>query len=60
MQEQTTVALLGFEAHCTGRSELAANTPVRLDLRPWQRFGAKWIPVRVKKTRQNKILELRF
>jgi hypothetical protein len=25
-----------------------------------ERFRAKWIPVRVKKTRQNKNLELRF
>jgi hypothetical protein len=25
-----------------------------------ERFRAKWIPVRVKKTRQNKKLELRF
>src|SRR5262249_52088733 len=28
--------------------------------RPLERFRAKWIPVRVKKTRQNKKLELRF
>jgi hypothetical protein len=27
---------------------------------PLERFRAKWIPVRVKKTRQNKKLELRF
>ncbi|WP_201449665.1 hypothetical protein [Bradyrhizobium sp. Ai1a-2] len=25
-----------------------------------ERFGAEWTPVRVKKTRQNKNLELRF
>jgi hypothetical protein len=42
--------------------DIFVNTSV--DERPLrllpERFRAKWIPVRVKKTRQNKNLELRF
>jgi hypothetical protein len=36
-----------------------ANASVR-SARQEERFQAKWTPVRVKKTRQNKNLELRF
>jgi hypothetical protein len=42
----------GFQTKKGGPAAALLNTP--------ERFRAKWIPVRVKKTRQNKNLEPRF
>jgi len=54
-------AWLGFSADKAHRCDVA-TVPGAANVKstPLERFRATWIPVRVKKTRQNKNLEPRF
>jgi hypothetical protein len=52
-------AMLGVSRKRHLREQPALSTSTMIEMKALERFPAKWIPVRVKKTRQNKRLELR-
>jgi len=47
-------------SECMGGAEGRIVGLLRLIAANWQRFPAKWVPIRVKKTRQNKEIEPPF